>query len=181
MAPTERIACFNSRFWLDLVYTDRLMEATLLSPDQRFEAIRPEIFRSIGIHARDVLGRKASPCETVEWVLDWLKLVWAEVIIDIDPWLPLPPRPPRPPLPWFDLQPFVDVALGGALVAVRQAMPYPALEIDEKDFGKSVGIAAEGGRRALEMALKEAVADHRGLGKRLNGGVRAVAETERAK
>jgi hypothetical protein len=181
MAPPERIACFNSRFWLDLVYTDRIMEATLLSPDQRFEAIRPEIFRFIGIHARDVLGRKASPCQTVEWVLDWLKLVWAEVIIDIDPWLPLPPRPPRPPLPWFDLQPFVDVALGGALVAVRQAMPYPALKIDEKDFGKSVKIAAEGGRRALEMALKEAVADHRGLGRRLNGRLRAVAETERTK
>ena len=47
------------------------MEATLLDPAVRFDQIGIEQFYSIGIHARDVLGRLASQCQTIEWVIDW--------------------------------------------------------------------------------------------------------------
>ena len=174
IAPPERHDCFHSRLWLDVVFADRIMEATLLSPDTTFMSIRPETFLSIGIHARDVLDRRASQCQTLSWVLGWLKMVWAEVIIQIDPWEPWPIRPPRPPLPWYDLQPLIDVALGGALVAVRQQFPYPAEGMDEKAFDESVRVAASGARRALDVALKEAIIDHRALGRLFTEASRSI-------
>ncbi|MEU1955645.1 hypothetical protein [Nocardia rhamnosiphila] len=174
LATPELISSFNSHFWLDLVYTDRLMESTLLTPHVEFESIRPNVFYYIGVHARDVLGRKASPCQTVEFLLDWLKLVWVEVIDDIDPWASFSSEQTRAPLPWYDLQPLIDTAIGGALVAVRQAMPYPSGEASENQLKGSVDIAVQGGRRALAIALREAIEDHRALGDLLNNAAHSM-------
>lgn len=175
IAPPSRHACFHSRHWLDLVFAERIMEASLLSPDAKFETIPSEVFRSIGIHARDVLGRRASQCQTLVWTLDWLKGVWPEIAVLVDPWAPWPPRAPRPPLPWYDLQPWIDVALGGALVAVRQALPYPPPSTTARDFDESARVAMAGARRALGVALREAAGEQRELAALLEQGARSAA------
>ncbi|MEY4910144.1 MAG: hypothetical protein RL260_3862, partial [Pseudomonadota bacterium] len=72
------------------------------------------------------------------------------------PWDPafLPEKTPRT-LPMLDPMPLADVALGAALVALRQAMPYPPDKLTEqhdKAAGETIGKAA---RIGLKLALDD--------------------------
>ena len=55
------------------------METTLVSPDITFERLPGNVLWSIGVQACDVYGRRASQCQTLEWVFDWVRRVWPEI------------------------------------------------------------------------------------------------------
>ena len=156
IATPERIHCFRRRFWWDIIYKERIMEAALVDPAVPFDRIPIEVYLSIGIHARDVLGRFASQCQTVEWIIGWLKDLWPEVVLWIDPWDPITrgPKQKSPPLPVYDPQPIIDAALGGAIVAMRQAFPFAPEKMDEDFDRKAKSAAMSGARRVMTLAAE---------------------------
>jgi hypothetical protein len=167
IAPTARHTCFNRWIWWELVFNDRIMEATLVDPNVALARLPANVLWSIGVHARDVYGHRASQCQTLEWVFDWVKTVWPEIRLWIDPWDPLHRRGPAPecPLgvPTLDVMPMVDVALGAALVSLRQALPYPPDKLTDKHDK----IAAKAIAQGLEFGIKAALAEHAAVSRQL--------------
>jgi hypothetical protein len=174
IAPTARHSCFNSWIWWELVFNDRIMEATLVSPDITFERLPANVLWSIGVHARDVYGRRASQCQTLEWVFDWVRRVWPEIRFWIDPWDPLhrsgPARKGMLGVPTLEVMPMVDIALGAALVSLRQALPYPPDKLTEEHDK----IAAEAIAKGLEFGVKAALAEHAAVNRQLAKIFKAV-------
>jgi hypothetical protein len=182
ISPAERITCMNNTLWWELLWNHRLVEATLFDPSQRFHDVSIANLRLIGVHARDVLGRVASPCQTVHFILPYFEEIYIELIPHIDPWYPWPKSPPEPPLPWVDLDPLLDVALGSALVALREVYAYPdetPREFDER----AAAIARHGMADGMSRALDALTTDLRGWSrlaatgrKRLDGRLDELAE-----
>lgn len=167
IAPVGKIAQMNDVFWWELIWSDRLVEATLVRPELTFDSIHLHDFYFIGLHARDVLGRLASPCQTIEWTLVLIDKLWPEILPWIDPWGPIQkdfPFPEPGPFPWLDVQPLVDIAVGGALVALREAFPYPGERAgDDNELANK--IALDGATRSLQRGLDQFAKDVRGFGR----------------
>jgi hypothetical protein len=158
ISPPARHACFNRFIWWEILYADRIVEATLTSPDIPLERIPAATLMHIGIHARDVFARRASQCQTLEWVFDWAKefieVVW------IDPWDPVARvrlEKAEAPLPTFDPMPLVDVALGAALVSMRQQFPFPPEEISDKHDDAASKAVKKGAQYGMQIATKLAL------------------------
>lgn len=158
IAPQSRHACFNRWIWWELVFHDRIMEATLVDPGIALERIPAAVLWSIGAHARDVFGHRAGQCQTLEWVFDWVKTVWPEIVPWINPWEPPPLRPGKglQGLPTLELMPLVDSALGAALVSLRQALPYPPDKLTDKHDK----LAADAVAKGLNFGMQAALAEH---------------------
>ncbi len=155
IARPSNISCFRRRFWWDLLYIGRLMEATLPDPNIKFESISTHHFLSIGIQARDVLGRLAGQCQTLEWIFEIPELIeFKPWIIPWDPW-EKGKREIDAPLPVFDPMPLVDLALGAALVGTRQALPYPGEKLDDEEFDKALEAGRSAAKQALGVARKD--------------------------
>ncbi len=141
IARPENIRCFNSKFLRKLLYSDRLMEASLTDPNISFKNISLNLHYSIGVHARDVLGRSASQCESTRFFLDMIILPYlSHLEPKLNPWSkmvePIKNMEHEMPLPTHDLTPILDIALGASLVALRQEMPYYTDDFD-KTFDSS--------------------------------------------
>ncbi|MCE7937444.1 hypothetical protein DCC79_03110 [bacterium] len=161
ISPPARQRCFNRFAWWQLVYADRIMEAALIDPDVALEQIPVSTLLSIGIHARDAFGRRASQCQTIEWLLDWIIDVAPMLVEWIDPWEPLTQlrleKEASGPLPMVDPMPLVDVALGAALVAMRQAFPYPPERMSARQDEAAFEAAMDGARTGFRRAAREGV------------------------
>ena len=156
IAPPQKISCFGSRFWWEIIYADRIMEAALSDPNTQIEKIPLDVLWSIGVHARDVIGHRASQCQTTEWIVSWIEKLWPEVRPWIDPWGPFAKYQKLEdiPLPIVDPMPVVDIALGAAIVSLRQTFPYPAKEMDAKFDDIAIAVAEKGARLALDRAIR---------------------------
>jgi hypothetical protein len=157
LAPKTLQNCFNRKIWWELIYSDRIMEAALTDPSVAFEKIPTDVFYSIGVHARDAFGRRASQCQSLIFILDWLPSVFPELMPWIDPWDPLIDleRTQQPRIPIFDPTALAATALGAAIVTLRQEFPYPPQKITEDLHRKAEKILLEGGRRGAELATRE--------------------------
>lgn len=156
ISPPARHTCFNLYAWWELVFTERLVESTLTSPDIALERIPASALMHIGIHARDVFARKASQCQTTEWLIDWVKEI-VEVAW-VDPWDPVTKvllQKGDPPLPTYDPMPVVDVALGAALVSMRQAFPEPPDKITAKHDADAMKAVKAGLQFGAQLATKQ--------------------------
>ena len=160
IAPPERIACFNRALWRQLAFHDRITEATMFNPDIAIERIPVAVLSQIGAHARDVLGRRTSVCQTLQWQLDWIRDFRLIEKGWIDPWDPVTRLPEVVkedlPLPVFDPTPMFDAALGGALVAMRRACPEPPEKFDERIDKALHGARMEGAQWAMKQARAQA-------------------------
>jgi hypothetical protein len=161
ISPPARHTCFNLYTWWEILYTDRLIEATLTSPDIPLERIPASTLMQIGIHARDVFARKASQCQTTEWLLDWVKefveAAW------VDPWDPVTRiqlTKGDPPLPTLDPMPVVDVALGAALVSMRQVFAEPPDKITAKHDADAMKAVKAGLQYGAQLATKQVQERH---------------------
>ncbi|MFO1089506.1 MAG: hypothetical protein U1E46_07970 [Hyphomicrobiales bacterium] len=159
LSPPERISCMNARLSWSIVWNDRVMEAVLTTAEIRVSEVRPGVLQLIGRHARDVLGRYVGACQTMKLILDLvMERALPDIIPHIDPWGPVEQRTELGELEWFDGNALLDVALGGALVALREVLPHPdpkSVEAIDSDTLRKA--AATGGRQALDLALKDLV------------------------
>ncbi len=161
IAPPERVTCMRSRLWWDLIWSDRLVEATLMQPELTVDKVHLSELFHIGVHARDVLGRLASACQTLHWIIDIVIELEPRLVPWLDPWGPLAGKPDNPPIPWLDLGPLADIAVGGALLSLRNAFPYPE---EKAEFdGKAREVAMRGASAALKRGFAQFDADLRGV------------------
>ncbi len=157
LSRPERIRCMNSRLHWSLLWDERVLEAVLTRTDVALANTDLHVVRLIGVHARDVLGRLAGRCQSVRLVLDLIQRRWPRLIPEIDPWWP-EPEPLRESFDgvgWLDASPLFDIALGGALLALREAFPEP----DEKALAglepeRLEKVLQGGAETAIERALK---------------------------
>jgi hypothetical protein len=161
LAPPVSIRCMNTRLCWRLVWTDKVMEAVLSTTQIPLAEVQTHILKIIGQHARDVLGQFAGRCQSDRLVLDIvLQRAVPDLIPQIDPWLPEPPRQPQniDEVKWFDASPLLDISLGAALVALREAIPEPneqiAAELETENLEE---ILASGGRVGVERAFSSAI------------------------
>jgi hypothetical protein len=122
------------------------MEAALTSPEVALERIPASTLLHIGIHARDTFGRRASQCQTIEWLVDWIIDLDLIEVAWIDPWNPITRFNPdvefEPPLPIVDLLPLVDVAL----VAIEK--------FSERQDAAAMKAVQEGARFGITLARR---------------------------
>ena len=155
MAPPMSQNCFLKGGLSIITYKHHVVEATVMDPNIKFDQIKLKEFRYIGIHARDVLGNMVSRCQTLHWVIIWLTDIWPEFAELIDPWLADYKRSKNELLfPTFELMPILDIALGGALVAMRQSIPYPSGVFTSNHQKKLDEAANKGAKQALSKAVK---------------------------
>ncbi|MDH4086720.1 MAG: hypothetical protein OEV04_06775 [Nitrospira sp.] len=153
IAPADKISCMNSRLWWELIFADRIVEATLTEFTKPWKEISLHQLYLIGVHARDVIGRHAGACQSLAWILPEIDLIWIELRPWIDPWGPLDPKRLKDPvLPWFDPQPLLDIAIGGAVAALREA--FPAVPKADVLDGQSIEIVRKATSVTLGRALK---------------------------
>ena len=162
LAPTDRITCMNARLAWHLLWSHRVMEAVLATPEVRLAEAEVHTFFIIGSHARDVLGRSASQCQSVRFILDLvLESALPDLIPDVDPWRADRPERVRTPdpIPWFDGTPLLDVGLGAALVGLREAFPHPDQQtVDRLDATRLADVMAKAGGTGVRKALSSALA-----------------------
>ncbi|MBY3489430.1 hypothetical protein [Rhizobium laguerreae] len=157
LARPQRIKCMNARLSWTLVWSDRVMEAVLTTADIKVAEVDVYIFRIIGQHARDVLGRFAGQCQSIRLVLDLvLQPTIPELIPEIDPWIPEPQalRKRFDGIDWFDASPLLDIAFGAGLVALREAFPIPDASLRDLETERVVDIMSDGARIGLEQGFR---------------------------
>ncbi|GAA6141931.1 hypothetical protein [Hydrogenophaga sp. 5NK40-0174] len=155
IAPPERHQCFNQNVWWEVLFTEHLVESTLTTLEVELERISPSTLMHIGTHARDVFGRRASQCQSLQWVLSWAR-EFIEIDL-LDPWDPVVRKlleKGDPPLPVFDAMPIVDVALGAALVSMRQAFMDPPEKITARHDKAAIKAIRKGSQYGFELASK---------------------------
>ena len=118
----------RARAWWEVVWNDRVVEATVMDPAVRSADLPLLDLHHIGVHARDVLGREAGACQALRWAFPVLDRVWPELRPWIDPWWRWEDELPEPPLPWFAPEPLLAVVLGAGIAALREAHPHPGPE-----------------------------------------------------
>lgn len=145
-------ACFRKRTIWDLVYNHRVLEATMMEPNLRFEKIHASLIYAIGTHATDVLGKRASHCRKIQFILDIIRYPLPELIPTIDPWFPQPEEIQDPVVPWLDLNPLFAIAIGSGLLAVREEIGANLEKMDEKIADRMEQVFDEGVKRGIDIA-----------------------------
>ncbi|GAB3165850.1 hypothetical protein [Telluribacter humicola] len=158
LSRPSQIVCMQRRLKWGVIWTDRVMEAVMTKADIPLAKLDTRNLLDIGRHARDVLGQYVGACQARRIILYEIERVFPKPWLDlVDPWLPLPPRGPEPgpdPVPWLDPELVLDIALGGALAALREEFPDPdpqRLEEIEKSMDK---VSARGVEVAVGFALE---------------------------
>jgi hypothetical protein len=163
LSPQSALACIRLRICWWLLWQHRILEATLFDPVITLRRATFPLLYAIGRHARDVLGRYAGQCESYRLLLDLVTPHVPRAVFEIlDPWLPPRRRGPIPepdPVPWFDPEPLLSAALGGALVGLREAFPTSDAVTLEKaeamapeviELGAKAGV--DGARQSLSAS-----------------------------
>jgi len=155
------LRCMRWRILFGLTYNHRVLEAVMTRTELPLNLADVSIIYQIGRHARDVLGLYAGHCQARRIALDLVEIVDRDLVARLDPWVGPPPEdtPPIPepdPIPWFDLDPILDAAVGGALLSIREEFREPDenagnTEIKEEAFEKAV---SRGVQTAVELSLK---------------------------
>ena len=157
LSRPSNISCMNSGWLVWTLRKGRVMEAVLTRTDLKVRDLSIYNLWEIGRHARDVLDRFASRCQTRRLVLD---LIWPELelpIPRIDPWLLEELRDiPKTEqigagIQWLNGEHLLDTALGAAIATVHDEFADTGDErIDEDAVRK---LAQEGARNGVELAL----------------------------
>ena len=162
IARKDNHSCFNSRFIWQLIFQHRIIEAATDNPGIRFDKISPALLYSIGTHATDVLGRKASQCRRLRLIIDIFEVVHPPLAELIDPWRPKRDFEPNPPIPWFDYNPVIAMAIAGGLIAVRDNFVNDKIKNANKISSKDIlSVFTEGAGRGTELAMNTLTDDLR--------------------
>ena len=154
IAPPRSQRCFRLKSMWGLLYKHRVLEAVLATPEVALHRADATLLYEIGTHARDVLGKSAGRCQSLEFVLDLVLVELDPLIPDIDPWRPEPGDPGPVLLPFVDPAPLVDMALGGALLALRESFPMPSADVRDAVEKSGDELLRKGASHAVEVGLK---------------------------
>jgi hypothetical protein len=136
LARKEKHNCMRWRaLWLSRWYHQLLIEFRPSNLERGIESLELTELLRIGITARDVLGRLASQCQSLRWVLDLFEITHPRLYERLEPWInPFVPEPiPEPdPVPWLHANTLLDAALGGALYAIAAEFPEPSDEARDR-------------------------------------------------
>jgi hypothetical protein len=150
-----------------MIWNHRVLEAvTPGTPLRLSDASRKQIF-DVGVHARDALGQIAGQCLSIIWMLDIVHpLISADLFDQLNPWSSVERRPQEgEELPLLDLQPLFDIALGGAVIAIREEFPNGnAVDADLVE-DRVLDLIQEGASRALRESIQAILGSSRILGR----------------
>lgn len=153
LARPELIHCMNRRILWASIFDARVVEAVATVYEVPLHRAGIKGIWDVGKQARDVLGNRTSSCQAWVIILDLLDdFIEIKLRRAIDPWWPWPPPGPDPPVPWFGLQPILDSALGGAVIALRDEF----LDIDESRLEEAEERFDEIARNGVEYAIRAA-------------------------
>ncbi|CAN5912992.1 hypothetical protein BH24BAC1_BH24BAC1_18830 [soil metagenome] len=159
------INCMNRRLSWGLVWHHRVIEAVTSRLEVPLEKVNLKYIYELGKHSRDVLGNYASQCQSRQLVLELIRpFIFNELLIKLDPWYPVPEKEPTPEpdsLPWFDPEIVLDVALGGALLALREKFPEPIPELREEAEKALDEVLAHGVRFAVSSATQSVLSSNK--------------------
>lgn len=156
LSREEQIDCMNNRTIWDLLHNGRVIEAVSTRPDVTFEMADARYVFDVGRHARDVLGNYASQCQSRRLAIDILEPhVSRELLERLDPWWDrIEEYRDAESVPWTNPDPILDLALGGALIGLREEFPEPDPEMRDEVEEVIDEVVAQGVRKALDMALE---------------------------
>ena len=158
LSRPSNIRCINSGWITWLLRKGRVMEAVLTRTDLESSDLAIHNYWEIGKHARDVLGRYASRCQTRKLVLD---LVWPEFEIpipSIDPWVMDTRREAKVSerigggINWINGDHLLDAAFGAAIASVNDRFGDKYEERIDSDAVRK--LAQKGARKGMEEALE---------------------------
>lgn len=177
IAPDRLRRCMrNGGIWL-VVWQDRLLESLTSGVPTSLSKIPWADLLLIGRGARDALGNFAGQCQMEQWAVDILEPRIPRKIRDIiDPWPPDPPKPEPNPPPWFNPEPLLDIALAGAVVAIRERFPDPN-NINIKQAENEVEDLINSGVKAAVALSRESLEQS---GKILNDLIRGERDSEQS-
>ena len=165
LSPPERIQCMNSRLLWHVMSDGRVLESVLTTRSVGIERVNVRALSLIGRHARDVLGRFVSRCQSQRIILDLIADI-PDLVAQVDPWDPVinDKDEEGDDLPLFDLTPMLDAALGGSLVMLNEQFPDGDVADLEKlrteevlgVARKGAGVALQRARQSLQRSLREA-------------------------
>lgn len=141
--PKQHVCMRNRAFWVAR-WKYPLVE--YLEAARGKEKIDPAELRVIGVAARDVLGRIASRCLSIWWLLDLIAVdlelhPWKGDVANVDP-------------DAFDPGPVFDAAIGGAFVELARRFPDRSPDIQDK-AGDEIDDLLAGGLRETFAAEAE--------------------------
>ncbi len=160
LSPVAKRQCMrNGGIWI-LLWESRLVEAVTDGHHLPLERADLTILCDIGRHARDAMGKFASQCQALTWILDWIKpILVKELVPHFDPWPPEFEKPiPQPgpdPVPWMDLGHLLDAATGGAILALRQEFSDPDSKTAERAQDAFEKVVRKGVEHGLALATKD--------------------------
>jgi hypothetical protein len=117
--------CFRKRFCWKLLHHSRVIEAVTVNPNIPLAQASDALLYTIGAHARDILHKLIRPCHTHRFMLDLLASSASDFADMLDPWDVAPGTPEPAVLGWVDPSPVLDLALGAAILGLRNAYPHP--------------------------------------------------------
>lgn len=154
MSPPALHACFRRKLLWLLLYHERALEAVLATPEVPLEKADATLLFEIGSHAREALGMSSTRCMSLQVVLALLGGGFAALLPELDPWAPEPADRSRPAVPFVDPAPLLDMALGGALLALREEFPVPSADARERVERAADEVVARGVSHAAKLGLE---------------------------
>ncbi len=152
LAPPAKQKCFTTRLIVIAFKQHRVHEAAMLNPDIKADLVDLQTLASIGTHARDVIGKAAGQCRKLQVVLEKIQTIMPEWAIRIDPWSQA--RIDSTQLPFVNLDPVFNVAVGAGMLAVRDKIGSEDAEFTEK-LESEIESAFEGGfRKGLQDGMQ---------------------------
>jgi hypothetical protein len=152
LSPTHKQSCFNTRLIWPLYAHHRVIESSVNNPSLRLREMSVHSLYSIGTHAVDVLGKKASQCRRLIWILDLCRFIMPELVRVIDPWDQFGVEPGER-MPWVDPKPLMNLAIGAGIVALRDEIGEFRGEIDDALEQKIKSVFISGAKLGLDKGL----------------------------
>jgi hypothetical protein len=159
ISPKSKLRCMRNWGLYWVVRADRLVE--VFDPAIRLGSARLVDYLVLGRHARDAIGKFAGQCQGIKWTWDFVLDEWpSRIFIDMgDPWRPRIDEDKEKvlgdlePRDLVDLNWVADVALGGAIMALREN----AFPLNQKTLDRFDEVSEEIVRKGARAALKEAI------------------------
>ncbi|MFN7922425.1 MAG: hypothetical protein U0Q16_20140 [Bryobacteraceae bacterium] len=155
--PEQQRSMWRAILWW-LVFESRVIEAVTNNPSVAAPSADLRLTWEVGGHARDVLTKSLGRCRARQLVLGIASdSIPGALRPHVDPWRPAVPN--EEALPWFCSEPFIEVALGAAVLTIRREFPHVEPETFKNaspdNFDKIVGSAITKAAERARQAVSE--------------------------